>query len=274
MSLFPSLDGFEPTRQTLHNYANVIGVVPRSHAAFHPLWWHISLRMTEWGLKTAVIPLPDNQSFWLEMDLRHHNILLQTSYGGTQAFSMTAGLTGTEMGERVLTAVTDLGLPGQYAHEKFENDEPRIYEPAQAEKFFTVLTHIHRIFAGHRAALTGKMGPIQVWPHGFDMAFEWFGTRVETHEEHGEIKTLPSQINLGFYPGGDPYFYSNPWPFAAGRLLDKPLPAGASWHTEGWQGSILPYRELVGDENAEARLREYAQAVFEVASPTLGSVKE
>lgn len=269
MSFFPSLDDFEPTRQTLHNYANVMGVVPRAHAASHPQWWHISLRLTERGLKTAVMPLPDNQTFWLEMDLRRHRILLQTSYGGTQAFSMTAGLTGTKMGERVLTAVADLGLSGQYARAKFENDESRIYDPSQAEIFFAVLSNAYQVFAEHRAALTGKMGPIQVWPHGFDLAFEWFGTRMVPHEEQGQVKKLPSQINLGFYPGREPYFYANPWPFAADQLLDKPLPAGASWHTDGWQGSILPYRELVHDENAAARLRTYAQAVFDLAAPTL-----
>ena len=51
--------------------------------------------------------------------------------------------------------------------------------------------------------------------------------------------------------------------------LDKPLPAGAEWHTEGWQGSTLPYEQLIGDKNAEARLRKYAQAVFDIVSPTL-----
>ena len=269
MSLFFSLDGFEPTRQTLHRFANVIGVIPRTHAAFHPQWWHISLRVTEQGLKTAVMPHPDGGTFWLEMDLRQHNILLQTSYGGTQAFRMTTGLTGTVMGDQVLTAVTNLGLAGSYAREKFASDKTHEYDPDQAENFFATLTNIHRIFADHRATLTGKMGPIQVWPHGFDMAFEWFGTRVETHEEHGEIKEMPSQINLGFYPGGDPYFYCNPWPFAADQLLNKPLPTGAVWHTEGWQGSTLAYQELVGDAQAEARLRAYAQTVFDLASPTL-----
>ena len=269
MTLFPSLDGFEPTRQTLHNYVNAIGVIPRAHAAFHSQWWHISLRVTENGLKTAVMPLPDSGTFWLEMDLRHHNILLQTSLGGTQSFNMQAGLTGSQMGEQILTAVANLGLSGEYAREKFESDEPRTYDPAQAGKFFTALRNAHRILSEHRATLNGKMGPLQVWPHGFDLAFEWFGTRTETHEEDGAVKELPSQINWGFYPGGEPYFYANPWPFESEQLVNKPLPVGAAWHTEGWQGSMLAYKELVDEKNAEVRLREYAQAVFDLASPTL-----
>ncbi len=269
MSFFPSLEGFEPTRQTLHNYAHAMGVVPRAHAAFHPQWWHISLRVTENGLKTAVMDLPNGETFWLEMDLRHHNVLLQTSYGGTQAFSMTAGLTGTEFGNQILTAVADWGLEGDYAREKFESAEPRVYDTAQAEKFLMILTQVNRIFNQHRATLTGKTGPVQLWPHGFDLSFEWFGTRTESHEEHGEVKETPSQINLGFYPASEPYFYSNPWPFEAEQLVQKPLPEGAKWHTAGWQGTMLPYRKLVDDTQAETRLRSFAQAVYDIASPTL-----
>jgi hypothetical protein len=93
------------------------------------------------------------------------------------------------------------------------------------------------------------------------------------YDEGGEVQQYPAQLNLGLSPGDsghpEPYFYSNPWPFEADKLLDKPLPAGACWFTEGWEGSILPYAELVGDSNAEARLLEYARAVYEIASPTL-----
>jgi hypothetical protein len=78
---------------------------------------------------------------------------------------------------------------------------------------------------------------------------------------------------LGFSPGESshpkPYFYSNPWPFEADVLLDKPLPPGASWFTISWQGSILPYGELMGADDAGERLLAYARVVYQVASPTL-----
>jgi hypothetical protein len=136
----------------------------------------------------------------------------------------------------------------------------------------TALTNTDRIFKEHRATLDGEKGPVQLWPHGFDLAFEWFGSRVEVHEEQGERQELPSQLNLGFYPGSPgqaPYFYSNPWPFEADALLGRTLPDGARWHTEGWHGTILPYEELAGNPNAEERLVVYARRVFELAAPTL-----
>jgi hypothetical protein len=272
MTLFPTLDGFEPTRQTLHLYSKAIGVIPRAQGITHPKWWHISLKVTAVGLTTDNIPLPGGGILNLRLDLRRHEVVLETSRGENQTLSMKEGLTGTEMGERVMTAVAKWGLSNNFARAKFENNEPRVYDPTLAERYFVLLVEVDRIFKIHKASLSGESGPVQLWPHGFDLAFEWFGTRLVTQEEHGHVQKFPSQLNLGFFPGSEgvaPYFYSNPFPFAADVLLGKPLPAGARWHTEGWQGTILPYAELVNDPTAEQRLLHYAQTVYELASPTL-----
>ncbi len=269
MTTFPPLDNLEPTRATLHKYAQAIGVLPRTHGRAHPQWWHISLRVTPGGLQTVPFDLPDGRQAWLALDLDHHLVAFETSAGDRRAFDMRDGRTGTEMGNALLAAAAELGLDGEYAREKFESDDPRPYDPAVARSYWGVLRDIERILREHRAGLPGRTGPIQIWPHGFDIAFEWFGTRVQRHEENGEVQALPSQLNLGFYPGGSPYFYSNPWPFEADQLLGKPLPAGAAWHTEGWQGTMLPYAELVGDPQGENRLRAYARAVFDLVKPTL-----
>ena len=267
--LFPALTDWEPTRQTLHLYSRAVGAVPLAHAEFHPKWWHVSLNVKPDGLETNHMDLPDGGQFWLEINLRQHKTILYTDQGPFREFDLAGGLTATEFGDQILSAVAKLGLSGEYARDKFEDDEPRQYDPAAAEQFLTALVNADRIFKEHRATLQGEVSPLNFWTHGFDLSFEWFGTRVETYEHDGEIEEYPAQINLGYYPGGDPYFYSNPWPFEAGQLLDKPLPDGATWHTEGWQGAMLLYDQLVGEKNAEARLREFAQAVFDFGSPTL-----
>jgi hypothetical protein len=269
--IFPALTDFEPTRQTLQLYSRVVGVVPRAHCDFHPKWWHISLKVEPGGLITNPAALPQGGEFRVKMDLHQHKILLLVDGGLHNEISMTAGLTANQMADEILRDVADLGLIADYATEKYDNDNPREYNPAAAENYLTALVNADRIFKAHRAALSGEVGPVQVWPHGFDLAFEYFGTRVETYEENGEVQEHPSQLNLGFYPGNteDAYFYSNPWPFESEILLSQSLPAGARWHTEGWQGSILPYGELVGDGNAEQRLRDYAKTVYELSAPTL-----
>ena len=269
---FPTLDGFGPTRRTLQLYSRALSGVARVHGVAHPNWWHISLRVTPSGLQSDNIPLPDGGILAGRLDLLSHRLVVWTSGGGEWALPLDAGLSGTAMGEKVIAAATEAGLHGEYDRQAFASDEPGVYDTDAAKRFFAALVKADRIFKKHRADLASNTGPVQFWPHGFDLSLEWYGTRVERTEEKGQVKELPAQLNLGFYPGEDDassYFYSNPWPFDSDALLDKPLPAGARWHTEGWQGTILPYTALRADDRAEERVLAFAAAVHEVAAPLL-----
>ena len=75
-------------------------------------------------------------------------------------------------------------------------------------------------------------------------------------------------MNLGFYPAGDPYFYSTPWPFDP-TMAETPLPHGATWNTD-WNGAVLPYSAIEGDPAGGDKVAEFAKAVFDAASPMLG----
>jgi hypothetical protein len=264
----PSLpDHFETTRATLHAYAHAVGAIPRVHAEPHDKWWHVSLKVSDLGLETDPMGLPDGNTFNVRMDFQSHEVVVA---GATETrIGMGDGLTGTVMGDQLIAAVASLGLDGDYNREKFESDDPRPYDPAAAATYFAATTIADRVFKEHLGSLEGDVGQVQLWPHNFDLACEWFGTRVETHEEEGVVTEYPSQLNLGFYPAGRPYFYSNPWPFEADKLLGTPLPHGAEWHTEGWEGSILYYDQLARDPDGLTKLAEFAKAVYEVAAPTL-----
>jgi len=273
MTGFKSLDEFEETKKSLHIFSEGLAAIPRAHAVVHPRWQHISLRVTPRGLQTGNIPLPDGGSLEGIMDLRDHTIQLETSFGESRSLQMYVGMTGTEMGDALQGIAAEFGLSGEVDRSRYEDPERRKYNPMQAEQFFHILLEVERIFQTHRADLPDFTSPIQFWTHGFDLSLEWYSSQLVEYQENGSIQIMPAQINLGFYPGGaevEPYFYSNPWPFEAAALLEKELPPGARWHTEGWQGSIFPYQELVKRPDAKARLLEYARAVFEIARPTLG----
>lgn len=264
-SILPALlPEYQPTRATLHAYAHAVGAIPRAHGIAHPRWWHISLKVRPEGLVTDPVPLPGGGTLGLKMDLRRHQVLVRSSRGAETIVDMQAGASGTEMGDRLLAVATEHGLEGGYERSRFHNDEPRRYDPAAAEAFFDAFVGVATVFERHRVSLEGPVGPIQVWPHGFDLAFEWFGTKTG---EHGGEES-PAQLNLGFYPAGEPYFYSTPWPFDD-RLVDTALPHGAAWQKEPFTAAVLPYAALQGDPDAGAKIADYARAVFEAAAPTL-----
>ena len=217
---------------------------------------------------TDNVALPDGGIAGVAINLSRHLVILKSSTGIREEFGMTDGSTATELGDRLVAAAAQLGLEGEVNRAKYENDDPRPYDTTAATALFGAFAGVSQAFEEHRAGLQGPTGPVQIWPHGFDMAFEWFGTRIERYEEQGEMQEMPAQLNLGFYPGGRPYLYSNPWPFDD-ALAGKALPHGAVWNTEGWQGSMIHYDQLAGDPDARTKLLEYAAAVHDLAAPTL-----
>lgn len=272
MNRFPTLDGFGPTRKTLHLYTRAVGAILREHAVPHDQWWHVALRVTPEGLVSDNVPLPAGGVMALRIDLQSHAIQLLSSDGSVASFDMTAGRTGGEMGEDLIEAVAGLGLHAEYQRNLFTSDETAPYDPEAAARFFRALVNADRAFKNHRAGLAGDVSPVNFWPHGFDLSLEWFGSRQVAYEEAGEARVEPAQLNLGFYPGESDeaaYFYSSPWPFDAERLINRPLPGPATWHTGDWQGAHLPYTALAAGDNPDEHLLEFARVVYEIASPSL-----
>jgi hypothetical protein len=268
----PSLSGIEETRKTLHAYSKVFGMVPRVHAQPHPKWWHVAFSVSPNGLVTRNMPNPQGGLFHLRMDIMQGAVVLVTGDGEQSSWDLTGGISTIELGEKIFSAVADLGLDGKYDKEKYDSPIGRL-DPAHAAIFWQALVKVEQVLRKRWNNMTGTIGPLQLWPHGFDMAFEWFGTRTVEYDEGGEVTSYPSQINLGWSPGDAShpasYFFSNPWPFDSQKLTGHDLPSGARWVDGSWQGSLLPYESLVGDAQAGDKVLAFAGRVFELAAPLL-----
>jgi hypothetical protein len=262
---FPSLPpGFEATRSALHAYAKALGTLPQTHIAKHPKWWHISLKVRPAGLMIDNIGLPDGGLLNGWLDLRTHEVVIETSRGERQSFDMTAGASGSEMADAIIRYVAGHGLGGDYVRKDFENEDPTTYDRDHAHVYWSALTNASRVLEAHRASIDGTVGPLQFWPHGFDLAFEWFGTKEVSYE--GAL--LPSQLNLGFYSTGDPYFYSVPWPLDR-SLLEGPSPGEGRWCDDPFSGAILDYAVVADRLDGAEVLMQFAADVYAAARPTL-----
>lgn len=263
-------DPIEPTRSTLQAYALAVRSIPHRHAIPDRHWWHVGMGVRPDGLVTETMTLPGGGAFHIRMDLRRHLVVVDPSHlppGGEAlpAVPMDADLTAAQMGDRLLEMVGALGVDPDVDRSRFEDaTDPTGYDPAVAAGLFDVLVAMSRVFDLRRSQLPGDPGPVHVWPHHFDLSFEWFGTRMVAGDE-GEA---PAQLSMGFVPTGPAYLYSNPWPFDPG-LVDHELTAGAHWNTEGWQGAALPYDEIAGRHDGVERVLAFARRVFELALPTL-----
>lgn len=269
--MFPDLSGWESTRDSLSLYAKIVGAIPRALVDPHPRWWHISLKVGSDGLATDSIPYAEG-SFLVRMDLKQHAIAIETDSGDTRHVDLARGASASSVANQVMEGMKALSITAELDRSKFEDSAQRDYNQQIAGQYLQAITSIDAVLKLQKARIPGQTGPVQLWPHHFDIAFEWFGTKKVTHEENGKTSEIPSQINFGFSPGDnshpDPYFYSNPWPFNE-TFTDHSLPSGATWFTKSWQGSLLPYTLMVGKGDADLVVLNYFQAVYEAASPSL-----
>ncbi len=254
--------GWEPTRSALQRLSRVISAVPRVHAPADPHWWHIALEVRPGGLTTAPVPLPGGDDLRLVLDVVGSEVRLETGHGVTKRIPISPGDGAASIATQVFDGAAELGLSGPYDDAHSVDKAPATIDPDHATAFWDLLGEVDALLRRRRDALPGTPGPVRLWPHGFDVSFEWFGSKRDAAGD-------PAQLNFGWYPAGDAYFYSNPWPFDD-RLIGSPLPSGAEWHTNPWKGTMLRQAAVAGAPDAVERVLEYAAAVFAIARPTLG----
>ena len=96
-----------------------------------------------------------------------------------------------------------------------------------------------------------------VWPGHFDLAMMWLpGEKIPGQDPQDE-EYLDKQMNFGFTLGDEgipePYFYVTAYPLAD-AFADLDLPAGATWHTEGFTGAVLRYETLLASQDPRSEL--------------------
>lgn len=272
-SRFPALNfaDWRPTHDTLHRYARVLGRIRRTLTPYQRHWSHITLRVAADGLTTTEIPIPDGggSTFEMLLHLREHRLVIQMS-GQEWWDTPLRGQSATELGDAALSALADLGIRVTMERSQWANDEPGVYDQAAVETYCQALFSIDRVFKQFKAELPGETGPVQIWPHGFDLALLWFSGRHVPGADPADEEQADEQMNFGFSPGGyggisDAYFYVTAYPWPDG-LLNASLPDGAYWHTAGWQGAVLLYERLVAARRPAGELLEFLRATHTAGS--------
>lgn len=256
---FPDLGEWHPTRRSLHAWSRLLSSIRGALCDPHPRWWHISLTVTPRGLSTG--PLAGGGAASgpiVELDLERHELTLRAEDRLQDSVSLTGPPTVRELAGWLSPRLhTALGRRIERA-EAWNDGSSRRYEPAAAARYRQAVSAASELLTSLRNEVPGERGPVQLWAHHFDLAFELFGRRQV--EDQGASQ--PAQIGFGFYPGDDDdpraYFYGTPWPFAD-RLLESPLPPPAAWQREPWEGARLPYSAAIGDRRLAG---DFLRAVY------------
>ena len=250
------LADWKPTRDTLHQYARIIGKIRGQYMPKSKHWWHITLAVTARGLTTTPFPIA-GQNVELALDMVAHRLVVDSSDGWSATLPLpgqsTAGLC------RWLSATfaaADIDMAAGLLA-AFDSEEEQAYDVHAIGRFRQAINWVDAAFKTVKGGLREETGPVQVFPHHMDLSMSWFSGRLVAGVDPADEERADEQLNFGFVTGdgsvSDAYFYATAYPTPAG-WTDLQLPAGAHWHTEGWTGAVLPYAALAATDRPQELL--------------------
>jgi hypothetical protein len=259
MSL-PALIGWENTRAALHQAAQVVGAVRAAVAPPESNWTHLGLRVVPRGLTSGVLSAVGE----LLLDFVTPAIVYDPP--GQKPVTFALGQrTQQSLADAVEQGLATSGHPVALKRGKITAKAPFAFDPRLAADYAQVLYALAETFRVFRDELPSQKSPLVVWPHGFDLSFLWFAT--------AEASEQAPHVAFGFSPSSPgldrPYLYSYVYPLPEG-LTDRDLPPYTHWHTEGWTGTVTPYDDLAGRDDAAAVVADTLRALYASLSPVVG----
>jgi hypothetical protein len=251
---------WQPTKDTLHLYAQIVGKIklavspPRNH------WWNVALLPSARGLTTGALRSGD-LTFELRFDFVEHALVLDTSDGASEPIALRDGLPVAELDAAVHRALRGKGIDVEIDEHPFSTPvsgipfpEDRVhasYDPEAVERFWRVNDWAAGVLEEFAGWYCGKQSPVHMFWHSFDLALTRFSGRrgPPLPDADGVTREAYSHelISFGFWAGDAQvreatfYSYTSPEP---GGITEQPLtPAEARWSDSpnGGHLAVLPY---------------------------------
>jgi hypothetical protein len=246
--------------KSIHDISKLIGRIRREYFPPHPHWWHISLQVTEEGLTSGEILGQSGERtppFRLDLNLDSHRMRL--SGAGISVEKNLVGSSPSILKDWLTTELTKIGIENLPDLAEYDEKEPFIYDPAQVERIRYALSSANKILGDFRNILPGDCGPVQLWPHHFDLAFVRFTGQLVPGIDPSDVEGSRSQVNHGFAFGdgvvNEPYIYIIPYPVPDG--LYSPETSGGRLQSEGFTGYVLPWESVTSSSDPEVHLRNF-----------------
>lgn len=256
---FPKLDpdAISATRDALHAYARVLGGWLATTRARRKHWWHASLRPSLRGLTTGVVHA--GVDFELELDFVASQLRVQTTEKNVteDLTGQSAARVASDLDETLAAIGVDPSLaPG----DKVRSGQQFLdYSSAHANSLQHALASVAAALEDFRAGIREETSPIQVWPHHFDLSMIWLPGHKVPDQDPADEEYADKQMNFGFVFGDEgieePYFYVTAYPLPS-ALPTVELPPGTTWLSEGFNGAVLLYKDLVAMNDPVAYLQE------------------
>lgn len=268
---------WQPTRDTLHMWTQVVGKVRLALAPRMNHWWQVPLYVSARGLTTSAIPARGG-NFEVEFDFIAHQLRIETSWGGTRTMALAPQAVAEfyrkfmDLLETLEIAVKIWPMPVEIPNPiRFDKDTVHAsYDPVYANRFWRVLTSIDAVFKEFRCGFVGKSSPVHFFWGSFDLAETRFSGRRAPERPGADPVTKEAYshevISVGWWPGGgditEAMFYAYAAPESAGFRESPVRPAQAFYHAQLGE-YLLPYDAVRTAASPREALLDFAQSTYE-----------
>jgi hypothetical protein len=289
MSELPELplEQWEPTKETLHLWTQIVGKVRLAATPPQNHWWNAPLYVDTRGLTTRRLR-SEGLDFDVSFDFVSHELVVRTSRGEVDSFALADGLSVSVFYERFFALLAGFEIEVEERAEPYgipvttpfpKDTEHASYDREAVERYWQALRWIDWTLQEFAGWFCGKTSPVHVFWHGLDIAVTRFSGRRAPELSNADRVTREAYshevISFGFWPGDQkvrmPAFYSYTAPEPAG-LADEPLrPAAASWQSTGSSHlALLPYDEVRNSPDPRGTLLDFLQSAYEAGAATAG----
>jgi hypothetical protein len=272
-------DTWKDTYATLHMWTQIVGKIALAQSPSLNHSWSVTLRVTPRGLTTRTLP-HGRRTFTMEFDFIDHQLVIRTSDGEVKTIAL-APRTVADFYAEVMKTLAALALPVKIwpvAVElpvpiRLDTDEVhRAYDPMLANRCWTILAHVERVFEGSRCDFVGKCSPVHFFWGAFDLAVTRFSGRpAPPREGPAFMREAYSHevISHGFWFGSgpvlEPAFYAYAVPEPPGLKAARVQPRGAFYHGELGE-FILPYDTVRKSDSPEQAIIAFVDSTYDQAA--------
>jgi hypothetical protein len=286
-----TLDAWEPTKTTLHLWAQIVGKVKLAATAPRNHWWNVPLYLDVRGLTTRRLHRAQ-LTFQIDFDFVDHHLIARTNRGQQRSFRLRDGLSVASFDRQLHELLDQLGVDVPIREEPygvpittpFPNDtEHAAYDPEYVRRFWQVLDWVDSVLDEFSGWYCGKQSPVHLFWHSFDLAVTRFSGRRAPTRDGADPVTREAYshevISFGFWAGDgnmrEPAFYSYTAPEPPG-LPDQPLqPAAAAWNrAPNGSMALLGYHQVRDAEDPKLTLLAFLQSAYDAGVRTAGWDRE
>jgi hypothetical protein len=274
---WPSLpyEEWKDTYATLHMWTQIVGKVALAQAPPLNHSWAIALLVTPRGLVTHTLPHGE-RTFTMEFDFIDHQLVIRVSDGTIKTVPLGPRSVADFYAE-VMATLGALTLPVKIWPMAVEIPVPirldtdhvhHSYDPVLANRCWTILSKVARVFEGSRCDFVGKCSPVHFFWGGFDLAVTRFSGRpAPPRDGPAFMREAYSQevISHGFWFGSgpvlEPAFYAYAVPEPPGLKAARVQPKGAFYHGELGE-FILPYETVRQADSPEQAITAFVDSTY------------